>query len=28
VFSAAAADWVRREEPAWEAWLQGLFVPA
>jgi hypothetical protein len=28
VFSADAADWVRREEPAWEAWLQGLFVPA
>ena len=28
VFSADAADYVRREEPAWQAWLQGLSVPA
>ncbi len=28
LFSADAADYVRREEPAWQAWLQGLFVPA
>jgi hypothetical protein len=24
LFSADAADFVRREEPAWQAWLQGL----
>ena len=28
LFSADAADYVRREEPAWQAWLQGLPVPA
>jgi uncharacterized protein YndB with AHSA1/START domain len=28
LFSADAADHVRREEPAWRAWLQGLSVPA
>ena len=28
VFSADAADYVRREEPAWQEWLQGLAVPA
>jgi uncharacterized protein YndB with AHSA1/START domain len=28
LFSADAADFVRREEPAWQAWLQGLSVPA
>jgi sirohydrochlorin ferrochelatase len=28
LFSAGAADYVRREEPAWRAWLEGLFVPA
>ncbi len=28
LFSADAADYVRREEPAWQAWLQGLSVPA
>jgi hypothetical protein len=28
LFSADAADYVRREEPAWQAWLQGLIVPA
>ncbi len=28
VFSAAAADYVRREEPAWQSWLQGLAVSA
>ncbi|HYP45700.1 MAG TPA: SRPBCC domain-containing protein [Propionibacteriaceae bacterium] len=28
LFSADAADYVRREEPAWRAWLQGLSVPA
>jgi len=28
LFSAEAADYVRREEPAWQAWLQGLTVPA
>ena len=28
LFSADAADHVRREEPAWQAWLQGLSVPA
>jgi hypothetical protein len=27
LFSADSADYVRREEPAWEAWLQGLSVP-
>jgi uncharacterized protein YndB with AHSA1/START domain len=26
LFSADAADYVRREEPAWRAWLQELFV--
>jgi hypothetical protein len=28
LFSADAADYVRREEPVWQAWLQGLSVPA
>ncbi len=28
LFSADAADYVRREEPAWQAWLQGLSNPA
>ena len=28
LFSADAADYVRREEPAWQAWLQGLSIPA
>ncbi|MCZ2804523.1 SRPBCC domain-containing protein [Modestobacter sp. VKM Ac-2983] len=28
LFSADAADYVRREEPAWQTWLQGLAVPA
>ncbi|MCL3861667.1 SRPBCC domain-containing protein [Actinotalea sp. K2] len=28
LFSADAADYVRREEPAWQTWLQGLSVPA
>src|SRR5688500_6229734 len=28
LFSADAADYVRREEPAWQAWLQGLSVRA
>jgi hypothetical protein len=28
LFSADAAEYVRREEPAWQAWLQGLSVPA
>ena len=28
LFSADAADWVRREEPGWTAWLQELAVPA
>jgi hypothetical protein len=28
LFSADAADYVRREEPAWRAWLEGLSVPA
>jgi uncharacterized protein YndB with AHSA1/START domain len=28
LFSADAADYVRREQPAWRTWLQGLFVPA
>lgn len=28
LFSADAAEWVRREQPAWTAWLQGLAVPA
>ena len=28
LFSADAADYVRREGPAWQAWLQGLSVPA
>jgi hypothetical protein len=26
LFSADAADYVRREEPAWQTWLQGLSV--
>jgi len=26
LFSADAADYVRREEPAWQDWLQGLAV--
>jgi hypothetical protein len=28
LFSADAADYVRRAEPAWQAWLQELSVPA
>jgi uncharacterized protein YndB with AHSA1/START domain len=28
LFSADAADYVRREEPAWRDWLQGLSVPS
>ena len=28
LFSSDAAQWVRREEPGWAAWLQGLAVPA
>ena len=28
LFSADAADWVRREEPGWTTWLQELAVPA
>lgn len=28
LFSAAAADYARSEEPAWQAWLQGLPVHA
>ena len=28
LFSADAADYVRREQPAWQAWLEGLSVPA
>ncbi len=28
LFSAVAAEYVRREEPAWQAWLQGISVPA
>jgi len=28
LFSSDAADYVRREEPGWQAWLQGLSVPA
>jgi hypothetical protein len=28
LFSADAADYVRREEPAWQDWLQGISVPA
>ena len=28
LFSADAADYVRREEPAWRIWLQGLAVRA
>lgn len=28
LFSADAADYVRREEPAWQDWLQNLAVPA
>src|SRR5919112_849822 len=28
LFSADAADYVRHEEPAWQAWLQGISVPA
>ena len=28
LFSPDAADYVRREEPAWQAWLQGLSDPA
>ena len=28
LFSPDAADYVRREEPAWQAWLEGLSVPA
>jgi uncharacterized protein YndB with AHSA1/START domain len=28
LFSPDATEFVRREEPAWQAWLQGLSVPA
>ena len=28
LFSADAADYVQREEPAWQSWLQGLTLPA
>ena len=28
LFSADAADYVRREEPGWQAWLSGLSIPA
>jgi hypothetical protein len=28
LFSADAADYVRREEPSWQAWLEGLSVHA
>jgi hypothetical protein len=28
LFSADAADYVRREQPAWHAWLQEFFVAA
>jgi hypothetical protein len=28
LFSADAADYVQREEPAWQAWLEGLSVRA
>ena len=28
LFSADAAEYVRREEPAWRAWLEGLSVSA
>lgn len=28
LFSADAADYVRREEPAWRTWLEGLSVPS
>jgi hypothetical protein len=28
LFSPDAADYVRREEPAWQTWLQELIVPA
>jgi len=28
LFSPDAADYVRREEPAWQAWLEGLSVHA
>ncbi|MGN6575370.1 MAG: SRPBCC family protein [Nocardioides sp.] len=28
LFSAGAADYVQREEPAWQTWLQGISVPA
>ena len=28
LFSADAGEYVQREEPAWEAWLQALAVPA
>ena len=28
LFSADAADYARREQPAWQAWLQGISVPA
>ena len=28
LFSPDAAAYVRREEPAWEVWLQELSVPA
>ena len=27
LFSPDAADYVRREEPAWQDWLQGLSLP-
>lgn len=28
LFSGDAADYARREEPAWQTWLQGISVPA
>ncbi len=28
LFSTDAADYVRREQPAWQAWLEGISVPA
>jgi hypothetical protein len=28
LFSARAPEYVRQEEPAWQAWLQSLSVPA
>jgi hypothetical protein len=28
LFSPDAPDYARREQPAWQTWLQGLFIPA